>query len=234
MAPRTIDRRRRRLLQALALAPASAAAPAVWAQAAEDSAALIAANVCMLAPETTAGPFYLDPALVRSDITEGRPGAPMVLALQVVTADCVGVEGARVDLWHCDAGGNYSGFARQGTTDTAGQTFLRGTQFTRRGGVARFHTIYPGWYGGRTTHLHYKVILGDRSTLTSQIFLPDAVSERVYATATPYRSRAGERRVFNDNDAIAVRAGAGAFAAIRQRPEGYAAALVVGIDARAS
>jgi protocatechuate 3,4-dioxygenase beta subunit len=232
MAPEPVDHQRRHLLRALALAPVSAAAPA-WAQQAADDAGLIAANVCMLAPETTAGPFYLDPALVRSNITERRPGVPMVVALQVVTADCVGVEGARVDVWHCDADGNYSGFARQGSADTAGLTFLRGTQFTGSGGVARFDTIYPGWYRGRTTHLHYKVILDDRTVLTSQIFLPDAVSQRVYASAAPYSTRAGERRVFNDNDAIAARAGAGAFATIRQRPEGYAAARVVGIDARA-
>ena len=228
---------RRRLLLALALLPATRAlAPPAWAQEAAGGIGLITSRVCMVAPELTEGPFYIDPELVRSDITEGRPGAPMELALQVVTADCAPVEGARVDVWHCDALGNYSGFARQGgdaVVDTAGETFLRGTQFTGADGVARFRTIYPGWYQGRTTHFHYKVFLDARTALTSQIFLPDALSQQLYETVAPYADRSGRQTTFNDNDAIARRAGRGAVAAVREQGGRYLAALVVGIDAQA-
>ena len=85
---------RRRLLLALALLPATRAlAPPAWAQEAAGGIGLITSRVCMVAPELTEGPFYIDPELVRSDITEGRPGAPMELALQVVTADCAPVAG---------------------------------------------------------------------------------------------------------------------------------------------
>ena len=168
------DPGRRALLAGLALLPAGVAAPAVWAQAAGD-AGLIAPSVCLLTPETTAGPFYLDPGLVRADITEGAPGAPLALVLQVVDADCRPIEGVRVDVWHCDAAGNYSGFAGQGSDgprDTRGDTFLRGTQFADARGVVAYETIWPGWYRGRTPHVHYRVFLDERTLADQPAVLP--------------------------------------------------------------
>jgi len=104
---------RRALLRALALLPVGLAVRPDWtARAAE--AGLVAANVCLLSPETTEGPFYLDPRLVRRDITEGRPGVPLGLTLQVVDGDCRPLAGARVDVWHCDAAGDYSGVRQPG------------------------------------------------------------------------------------------------------------------------
>jgi protocatechuate 3,4-dioxygenase beta subunit len=234
MSHEKTDLHRRRLLQALALAPFSGlmAAP-VWAQETARNFGLISPDVCLVTPESTAGPFYVDPKLIRTDITEGREGAPMDVAIQVVTADCTPVEGARVDLWHCDAVGNYSGFARQGsdsTLDTSGETFLRGTQMTGDRGIANFRTIYPGWYGGRTTHSHYKVFIDERTALTSQIFLPDGLSQYIYENVPPYDSRRSERRTFNRDDFIARRAGEGAYAAVRELGDKYTAALVVGIE----
>ena len=177
---------RRRILQSLALAPLSATAVApAWAQASAASVGLITSNVCLVSTELTEGPYYIDPDLVRRDITEGKPGIPFELAIQVVDAECMPVADARIDLWHCDAQGNYSGFTGQGSdavSDTKGQTFLRGTQMTGETGVATFATIYPGWYRGRTAHFHYKVFLDERTVLTSQIFLPDALSQYIYET----------------------------------------------------
>jgi protocatechuate 3,4-dioxygenase beta subunit len=222
---------RRSILKALSLTPvAVAGAVPAWAQA--TGSGLISTRVCMVTPEATEGPFYLDPKLVRADITEGKPGVPLRQLIQVVTADCRPVEGARVDLWHCDAAGNYSGYARQGSdtvTDTSGQTFLRGTQPTDGDGIARFETIYPGWYQGRATHMHYKVFVDDRTVLTSQIFFPDALSESLYRNAAPYAGRPESRRVVNARDRIAQRAGDGAHAAVREAGGGYVASLVVGI-----
>jgi protocatechuate 3,4-dioxygenase beta subunit len=234
MSHEKTDLHRRRLLQALALAPFSGlmAAP-VWAQETARNFGLISPNVCLVTPESTAGPFYVDPKLIRTDITEGKEGAPMDVAIQVVTADCMPVEGARVDLWHCDAVGNYSGFASQGSdgvSNTKSETFLRGTQMTGDGGIATFRTIYPGWYGGRTTHFHYKVFVDERTTLTSQIFLPDAMSQYIYEHVPPYNSRKAEQRTFNRNDFIAQKAGEGAYAAVRELGDKYTAALVVGIE----
>jgi protocatechuate 3,4-dioxygenase beta subunit len=213
---------RRALLRLLSALPV-AGLPA-WAASAAAEAGLITASVCRVAPETTAGPFYLDPRLVRRDITEGRPGVPLRLMLQVVTVDCRPVEGARVDVWHCDALGEYSGF---GGAD--GETFLRGTQVTGGDGVARFDTIWPGWYRGRTTHIHYKVLLADRTALTSQVFFPDEASDAVHGSAEPY-ARRGPQDTPNAADRIARRAGAGAFAEVSRGAEGLAARLVAGID----
>jgi protocatechuate 3,4-dioxygenase beta subunit len=213
---------RRTLLRTLSVLPAMGM-PA-WAASAATEAGLITASVCRIAPETTAGPFYLDPRLVRQDITEGRAGVPLRLMLQVVTVDCRPVQGARVDVWHCDALGVYSGF---GGAD--GETFLRGTRMTGGDGVARFDTIWPGWHRGRTTHVHYKVLLADRSALTSQVFFPDEVSAAVHGSAEPYAAR-GLQDTPNAADGIARRAGDGAFAEVRRQADGLEARLVAGID----
>ena len=88
---------------------------------------------------------------------------------------------AVVDLWHCDAAGGYSGFEGQ-----EAETYLRGAQVTDADGVAEFTTIFPGGYSGRTTHIHAKVHLDNRTVLTTQVYFPDDVSAEVHAAA-PYR-----------------------------------------------
>ncbi len=226
---------RRQLLKLFAVAPAaglSFALPAA-AKGAAASVGLITSNVCKLTPEVTEGPYYFDPGLVRSDIREDRPGIPMKLRLQVVTADCRPVESARVDIWHCDAKGNYSGYSSQGSDtrlDTSGQNFLRGTQMTDSSGIATFQTIYPGWYASRTVHIHFKVFLGKTQVLTGQIFFPDALSQYIFENAPVYGGRSGKRDMVNINDGIAQQAGESSYAAVREQADGYDAALVVGID----
>jgi protocatechuate 3,4-dioxygenase beta subunit len=192
------------------------------------------AKICVLTPEAMAGPFYFDPGLVRADITEGRLGAPLDLTLQVVeAADCAPLKGARVDIWQCDALGLYSGYAGQATGASEGETFLRGTQFTGADGEARFGTIYPGWYPGRTPHIHFKVFLDETTLVTGQLYFPDAVSERIYAGLPPYREREGVRDTFNTNDFIFVKESGNDTVATIEEIEGkgaYRATLVVGID----
>src|SRR2546423_5275898 len=112
---------------------------------------------CVLTPEVTEGPYYLDLNKVRSDITEGKDGAPLDLKLTAVDATgCTAIRDAAVDVWQCDAGGIYSGFSQAsaggpgggpggGQSKTDNQTFLRGTQVTDANGLAEFQTIYPGW-----------------------------------------------------------------------------------------
>lgn len=226
---------RRAFLAALAASPIVVAGigafpRALRAQASDEG--LITPNVCLVAPETTEGPYYFDPELERGDITEDRDGTSLDLAVQVVDTACRPIAGARVDIWHCDAAGDYSGYANQGSdrrNDTRGQTFLRGHQPAGAEGVARFRTIYPGWYRGRTTHIHYKVILNDRSVLTSQIFFPDALSNYLHRSVPPYVAR-GLQDTPNSRDGIARRAGEGAFAAVEEVAGGYTAKLVVGVD----
>lgn len=220
--------RRRALLRALALLPVGLAARPAWTAKAEE-AGLVASSVCLLSPETTAGPFYVDPKLVRRDITEGRPGVPLALTLQVVDADCRPIGGARVDVWHCDAAGIYSGVRQPGGPSTVGETFLRGTQATDGRGVAEFATIWPGWYRGRTPHIHLMVLLDERTVLTSQLFFPDGTSEAIYRASPPYGGR-GPSDTTNADDGIARKAGRAAVAGVSGDVTAMAAALVVGID----
>lgn len=220
--------------QALSGAAATVSAILAWsagnAQTAES--AKPGGRVCILTPEATQGPFYFDPKLVRSDITEGRPGAPLALTLQVVEAEnCASLKAARIDIWHSDGLGVYSGYARQVTGSTEGESFLRGTQFTDADGAVRFTTIYPGWYPGRTPHIHFKVILDDKDLVTGQLYFPDTVSEGIYATLSPYRERKAERDTFNANDFIFQRqGGAETLTVIEEEGGSYRASLVIGID----
>jgi hypothetical protein len=130
-----------------------------------------------------AGPFPLDlsqdASKFRVAINEDRVGAPLHLLLNVVNVNdnCKPIANARVDLWHNDANGDYSGFDDFGTE---GQTWCRGIQMTDATGQVRFETIYPGWYPGRATHLHLEVFVGSTSKVTSQIAFPDAVNLDVY------------------------------------------------------
>ena len=193
------------------------------------------ADVCRLTPESTAGPFYFDPKLVRADIAEGRRGVPLHLLLQVVDRDCTPIERARVDVWHCDASGLYSNYAGQGDdpahpVSTEGETFLRGTQVAGRDGIVRFRTIYPGWYPGRTTHIHFIVFTDARTRLTGQIFFPDALSSRIYETVAPYSERRAARDTLNGDDWIARRAGDPSFAFVRETGKAYELAMIIGID----
>ena len=192
------------------------------------------ADICVLVPEVTEGPYYFDPALVRNDITEGRPGAPLLVRLQVVNAACLPQANARVDIWHCDAAGLYPGYANQtGGVATLGETFLRGTLFTDANGTVEFSSIYPGWYQGRTTHIHFKVVLDERNVLNGQLFFPEDLNNAIYASHPDY-ARTATRGTFNANDGIAQQAGTASVAAMAQEGEIYLAQLIVGDRTNAS
>ncbi len=118
-----------------------------------------AGSSCEATAELTEGPYYFDADALRSDIREDREGVTLRLGIRVRSAgDCAPIKDAVVDIWHCDAGGVYSGFEAG-----EGERYLRGTQVTNADGVAEFTTIYPGWYRGRTVHIHAKVHL-DKQT----------------------------------------------------------------------
>ena len=191
---------------------------------------------CVLTPEATEGPFYLDLDKVRSDITEGKDGTPLDLKITVVDATgCAPIKDAAVDVWHCDAGGVYSGFGQAGAGGSGGaqsttddQTFLRGTQVTDASGLGQFQTIYPGWYRGRAVHIHMKVHVGGSVVHTGQLFFDDDLTDKVYGSA-PYSSR-GTPDVRNSADDIYRSAGAAsAILAVTPSGQGYAGEITVGV-----
>ncbi|MCP5162941.1 MAG: intradiol ring-cleavage dioxygenase [Hahellaceae bacterium] len=143
---------------------------------------------CVLIPQETEGPYPLtavlsNSAMVRKDITEGKGGVPLTLKIKLVDVNnaCQPVTQASIYVWHCDKDGVYSGYAQPGT-NTVGQTFCRGIQDVDENGEVTFTTIYPGWYSGRITHIHFQVFLfsGSVATATSQIAFPQEVTQAVY------------------------------------------------------
>ncbi|SRR6266545_4025350 len=188
---------------------------------------------CTVYPQETEGPYYLDLDLLRGDITEGRAGTPLSLAMEVVSAaTCAPLKGVAVEVWHCDASGLYSGYPGQlGGVDTRGQTFLRGTQVTGEDGRVRFDTIYPGWYPGRTTHVHFKVHVSSTSVATSQMYFTEDLSAAIYR-ASPYAAH-GQKDTSNAADSVA-RSGGGIpplLAAAATTSGGYRAELTVAVAA---
>jgi protocatechuate 3,4-dioxygenase beta subunit len=164
---------------------------------------------CTLTPQETEGPYYFDADSIRSDIREDREGVPLRLAIRVREADeCAPLQNAVVDIWHCDATGIYSGFEAASTGGPGGggsgptdeETYLRGAQVTNSDGIVEFTTIYPGWYRGRTIHIHAKVHIDRQTVLTTQLYFDEEVTASVYERE-PYASDSG-RDTFNDNDNI--------------------------------
>ena len=187
---------------------------------------------CVLQPEVTEGPYWIDEKLRRRDIREGKPGLPLVLALTVVNArTCRPIRNADVEIWHCDASGNYSGFEGGGQTGTR---YLRGRQRSNAAGVATFLTVFPGWYPGRTPHIHLNAHIGnDRVVHTGQLFFNEATTAAVYKQA-PYSSH-GPYDTSHARDGIYAQSG-GARAVVRlsrraRGTRGYIGRIVIGIAA---
>jgi protocatechuate 3,4-dioxygenase beta subunit len=230
---RLLSRRR-----AMALLGSTGAAWMTRSWAAVDTAA--AAGSCVARPEQTEGPYFVDEQLNRSDIrsdpTDGsvKSGAPLSLSLLVTRLDgrsCRPLAGATVDIWHCDAQGIYSG-VKDWSFDTAGRKFLRGYQVTGEDGAARFLTIYPGAYRGRTVHIHFKIRTPQARSrnheFTSQLYFDDAMTQRLLADA-PYSS--GKARLTaNQDDGIFRRGGQQLMLQPVSGANGHSASFGVALD----
>jgi protocatechuate 3,4-dioxygenase beta subunit len=191
------------------------------------------ASVCTLTAEETEGPYYFDVGSVRSAIREDREGTALRVAIQVQdVAACEPITNAVVDIWHCDAEGIYSGFesASQGGAGGSGptddDTFLRGVQVTDANGVVQFVTIYPGWYRGRTVHIHPKVHVDKATALTTQLYFDEDITASVYESE-PHVSDTG-RDTFDDNDGIFDAAN---ILALSQDGDGYLGVITFGVNA---
>lgn len=197
---------------------------------------------CTLIPSETDGPYPLysalsNSALRRSNITEGKTGVPLTLTLNFVNvgSSCGAISNAAVYIWQCDKDGQYSGYSSSQNGNHAGETYLRGVQVTDSNGQVTFTTIYPGWYVGRITHIHFEVFLNDNlsgtAKATSQLAFPQAITQTVYASSL-YASHGQnssvtsftQDNVFSDGTTYQMLNVTGSVSA------GYAATLTIGIS----
>ena len=190
---------------------------------------------CVVRPEMTEGPFFVDNSIFRSDVrvdtTTGvrREGTALDLAFnlfQVVSGRCAPLPAAIVHVWQCDAAGIYSGVQRQ-PNDNA----LRGIQSSDAQGRVKFTTIYPGWYRGRAVHIHFKIrtqASGSAYEYTSQLFFPESLNDAIHALP-PYASH-GRRDTLNERDGIYR--GGGDQLLLKPAPSagGYVAAMDIALD----
>lgn len=184
---------------------------------------------CVVRPQQTEGPFFVDQKLDRSDIRrdpasgEAKPGAVLQVAFHVSSlsgSGCAPLAGARVDVWHCDALGAYS--------DGGSHKFLRGYQTTDAAGLAGFTTIYPGGYQGRAVHIHFKIRTARRQEFTSQLYFDDTLTDRVHALE-PY-ARAGQRRLRNEGDGLFRSGGRQLVLDVSASGQGYAGAFDIALS----
>jgi protocatechuate 3,4-dioxygenase beta subunit len=192
-------------------------------------------------PELTIGPYFVDEQLNRSDIRSEpsdnsvKEGVPLTLNINVASVgnnSCTPIEGAQVDIWHCDAQGQYSGVSNQGS-QTTGQKFLRGYQVTNANGSVHFLTIYPGWYSGRTVHIHFTIRTSGTDNeayqFTSQFFFDDSLTDQVHALE-PYASK-GQRDNRNSNDNIFIGGGEQLMLNLQGDPaNGFTGSMNIGLN----
>jgi protocatechuate 3,4-dioxygenase beta subunit len=196
---------------------------------------------CVVRPALTEGPYFVDELLNRSDIrsdpTDGtvKDGVPLRLTFRVLKAEsnaCAPLEGAQVDIWHCDAVGVYSD-VQDRSFNTKGKKFLRGYQVTDSSGTAEFMTIYPGWYSGRAVHIHFKIRTDPASQtgyeFTSQLFFDDKLSDEV-ETLKPYATKGKVRDTRNSDDGIYQNGGDQSLLTLKKEGNGYAATFDIALD----
>lgn len=199
---------------------------------------------CVVKPQQTEGPYFVDERLNRSDIRSDpsdssvRPGVQLRLAFrvsQIQGSTCVPLPDAIVDIWHCDAEGVYSD-VNDRSFSTVGKKFLRGYQVTNANGTAEFLTIFPGWYSGRTVHIHFKIRTPKIRTamasqpsyeFTSQLYFDDALTDQIHSQ--PAYANRGQRTVKNSQDGIFQEGGEQLMVQLARSAQGYNGSFDIGL-----
>jgi protocatechuate 3,4-dioxygenase beta subunit len=210
-----------------------------------DADANAEAGACAATPEGEIGPYFADdsdPRFNRTNLTTNldgtsvQEGIPLTLTIAIVDVEngCVPYANAQVDIWHCNAAGIYSD---EGVENTTTETWLRGFQLTDANGRVTFQTIIPGWYQGRTTHIHLRV----RSTYsnasstsdgtnTTQLFFDQTFVDRLATTVAPYDAE-GTNPTTNASDHVysGETNGANLLTVAGDDTNGYAASVTIGL-----
>lgn len=165
-------------------------------------------TACAVTNSETEGPFptKTPSSLVQNNIVSDRTGVPLTITLTVqnVKANCAALQGAIVDIWHCDKDGNYSEYGGTGmqSANYTSVHFLRGRQTTDASGKVNFTSIFPGWYNGRATHIHVHIYSASgQSLLVTQIAFPEGNASAVVlvGASSGYKGMSGYTYNSNDN-----------------------------------
>ncbi|WP_329318417.1 intradiol ring-cleavage dioxygenase [Streptomyces sp. NBC_01262] len=203
-----------------------------------------------LTAEVTEGPYSLDGALVRRDISEDKPGVEIKYTFTVldVANDCEPLNNALVELWHCDHLGEYSGFVGgNGHTEDDNGTFLRGGYVTDSDGKVHITSIWPGHYVSRAVHVHMRVHIGQTledgtysgGTIchTGQLFFDPDINATVQALSPYSENTTAETLLADDSvyDDAGVSSGLLTIKAKGKKAKnGYTACITVGVDSTAT
>ncbi|CAL8126298.1 unnamed protein product [Orchesella dallaii] len=167
-----------------------------------------------LTPQGPEGPFYIPDQPVRSDIREDKEGLLLTILFNIKDYNNDGkpVTNASVHVWHADPMGIYSGYlglypienkeisGEMHVEPTDSSSFLRGVQATDSSGSAIFQTVFPGWYGRRTPHIHFKVRVSDKDYYTGEVYFNNSLADKVYYNVMPYSERETEKKKYNEDD----------------------------------
>jgi protocatechuate 3,4-dioxygenase beta subunit len=192
---------RKEFLQGIGVAGLSAIIPSNTQKVAQRVAAF--PPDCILTPSETAGPFPLDLTTnafyFRQDVREDRLGVEHRVKMLVVGADnCLPMPNVRVNIWHCDKDGNYSGYGNQ-----TGTTYCRGYQITDANGEVEFVTVFPGWYNGRICHIHFQVFVSSIYSAVSQFTYPLAEKNAIYAAFPALYTKGADPKTFTTDGIFA-------------------------------
>lgn len=225
---------------AMALIGCSNKPTTVWPIGQSDSVVNASSLSCVVKPQQTEGPYFVDEKLNRSDIridtitNTMKEGIPLKLRINVSKVNnngCTPLVGAYVDIWHCDAEGSYSD-VRDRSFDTRGQKYLRGYQITDTNGSVEFQTIYPGWYSGRAVHIHFKIRLFAENQktyeFTSQLYFDDTLTDQVHSQS-PYKAK-GSRDTRNSRDGIFSNGGSQLMLNVTQEGQSYLGVFDIGLE----
>jgi protocatechuate 3,4-dioxygenase beta subunit len=223
--------------------PTTVATQAAARTAAASASAAAVVPSCVVRPALTEGPYFVDEKLNRSDIRSDpstnavKPGVQLALTFlvsKVSGTSCAALASATVDVWHCDAVGVYSDATDPSFGSTKGTKFLRGYQTTDANGLAKFTTIWPGWYQGRAVHVHFKIRTtaanGQVLDFTSQLFFDETMNDQIFAQP-PYSQKGGAGRLRNEGDGIFQGSRGRLTLAPTKTVDGYAATFDIGLTA---
>lgn len=223
------------------LGAGGAAALGGWRLAAAEQSTPPVAGTCIVRPELTEGPYFIDETLARPDVRANtvtgavREGVPLVLSFGVsrlAAGRCAPLAGALVHVWQCDAAGVYAGVDDPRTRPADPKdNALRGIQTTDAQGRVKFTTIYPGWYRGRAVHVHFKIRTqgtGAAYEFTSQLFFPEALTDEIHARP-PYAAN-GRRDTPNQRDGIYRQGGDQLLLQPSRSASGYDAGIDIALD----